>query len=176
MNPVNKSAREARTASLAVRLANRLTWLGGVLSTLLILIVFAIVVYAIFQRYVIDRSLLWADEMIGYLLVALIMLGAAEALRKGDHIAIDLVSSAAGSRAGKLLGLIGNLSVAVFAVIMGWSAWRSISFARAFGSYSVGYIEIQTWIPMLPMLLAAVLLVIAALARMLDILKAGRGE
>lgn len=166
MTPHKNIGVEAESVSTPVRLADRLTWLGGVLATLLILIVFAIVVYAVFQRYVIDRSLMWADEMTGYLLVTLIMLGCAEALRKGDHIAIDLASSFAGPRLASTLHVIGNLAVIVFALIMGWSAWHSISFARAFGSYSVGYIEIQTWIPMLPMMLGAALLLIAALARL----------
>lgn len=176
MNMDEKSGTEAGNASLPVKLADRLTWLGGVLSTLLILVVFAIVVYAVFQRYVIDRSLMWADEMTGYLLVTLIMLGCAEALRKGDHIAIDLASSYAGPRFARLLHIIGNLSVILFALIMGWSAWHSISFARAFGSYSVGYIEIQTWIPMLPMLAGSFLLLLAAIVRMFRVLKTESGK
>lgn len=167
MKVENTNRIEANSASIPASWADRLIWLGGLLSSLLILLVFAIVVYAVFQRYVIDRSLLWADEMTGYLLVALVMLGCAEALRRGDHIAIDLLSTAFGERFGKAFHVIGNVSVVLFAVIMGWSAWHSISFARAFGSYSVGYIEIQTWIPMLPMLLGAALLVIAALTRLL---------
>ena len=51
------------------------------------------------------------------------------------------------------------------AAIIGWSAWESILFARAFGSYSVGYIEIETWIPQVPLVFGAILLGLAAIAR-----------
>lgn len=165
MSSRNEQEAEAVRASVPVRVAENLIRLGGVLSTLLILLVFAIVAYAITQRYVLDTPLLWGDEFIGYTLVAIVMLGAAEALRRGDHISIDLLALRAGGQARTLLGVLSNIAVVVLAAIIGWSAWESISFARAFGSYSVGYIEIETWIPQVPMLAGAALLIMAALAR-----------
>ena len=48
--------------------------------------------------------LTWGDEMLGYLLVATVMAGAAEALRRGDHIAIDLVTSRLTGRARRAAG------------------------------------------------------------------------
>lgn len=165
----------AGDAPAVVRAAEILIRIGGTLSTLLILLVFAIVAYAITQRYVLDTPLLWGDEFIGYTLAAIVMLGAAEALRRGDHISIDLLTSQAGGALRVFLGALSNIAVIVFAAIIGWSAWESIIFARAFGSYSVGYIEIETWIPQIPMLFGAALLILAALARIIRLI-ASTGE
>lgn len=132
--------------------------LCGALSALTILWIFAQICIAVVFRYLLDKPLQWSDEMIGYLLVAAVMLGAAEALRRGDHIAIDLVTSRLSPGMARLQQAFAHLSVMAFAAVIGISIWDSISFAHAFGSYSVGYIEIQTWIPQVPVLVGAVLL------------------
>tara|TARA_R110001592_G_scaffold329128_2_gene610834 strand:- start:286 stop:810 length:525 start_codon:yes stop_codon:yes gene_type:complete len=141
------------------------TWLVrfcGALSTAFILVIFAQIVVAVIRRYLFDSPLQWSDEMIGYLLVSLVMLGSAEALRRGDHIAIDLVSARLRPRTARLQLAFANLSVMAFAVIVGLSIWDSISFAYSFGSYSVGYIEIATWIPQAPIVLGMALLFLTA--------------
>ena len=43
-----------------------------------------------------------------------------------------------------------------------------MQFAYGFGSYSVGYIEIQTWIPQVPVLIGCVLLALMALVRLIQ--------
>jgi C4-dicarboxylate transporter, DctQ subunit len=156
---------EAQKASAALRAMETLVWLGGVLATLMILLIFVLICVAVINRYVLGEPLQWADELIGYMLVATIMLGAAEALRRDNHISIDLLSSKLESKGQLALGIIGNLAVLILAGIIGWSAWKSIVFARAFGSYSVGYIEIETWIPQVPLLFGAALLGLAAITR-----------
>lgn len=144
------------------RILTGLVRLCGALSTALILIVFVQIVVAVIRRYVFDRPLQWNDEMIGYLLVTLVMLGAAEALRRGDHIAIDLMSGRLEGRRAKAQQALSHMSVMAFAAIVGLSIWDSIAFARGFGSYSVGYIEIETWIPQVPVVLGAALLFLTA--------------
>ncbi|TIX76508.1 MAG: TRAP transporter small permease subunit, partial [Mesorhizobium sp.] len=65
--------------------------LGGALSALLILVVLAITAVSVFNRYFLGRPLMGVDEATGFLVVAIVMFGAAEALRRGDHIRIDLL-------------------------------------------------------------------------------------
>ena len=140
------------------RLIVALVRICGALSSALILVVFLQIVVAVTRRYVFDRPLQWNDELIGYLLVTLVMLGAAEALRRGDHIAIDLLTARLGPRMARVQAALAHLSVLVFAGVVGISIWDSIAFARSFGSYSVGYIEIETWIPQVPVVLGMGLL------------------
>ncbi|MEL0206687.1 MAG: TRAP transporter small permease, partial [Alphaproteobacteria bacterium] len=72
--------------------------IAGVLSSLLIFVSFCLMIFAIFQRYFLNKPLKWGDEMLGYLLVAIVMSGMAEALRRGDHVAIDLLTSFFGKK------------------------------------------------------------------------------
>lgn len=139
----------------------------GAISTALVLVVLIQITFAVTRRYLMGRPLQWNDEMVGYLLVTMVMLGAAEALRRGDHIAIDLATARLGPRMGRIQSVFASFTIMVFAVIVGMSTWDSISFARAFGSYSVGYIEIQTWIPQVPVVIGSMLLFLAAGLRLL---------
>lgn len=159
----------ASAIGLAVR---ALVWTAGAIATLLLLSSLVITVYAVVMRYVFNAPLLWSDELTGYLLVALVMLGAAEAYRKGDHIGVDLLSSKARGRLKRLLAGFAHVAVLAVSVVIGYSAWESVLFARAFGSFSPGALEIETWIPQAPMILGAALLGVTALARLLGLLKA----
>jgi TRAP-type C4-dicarboxylate transport system permease small subunit len=171
------NGREAVSASfLLTRAVTALVRLCGLLSATLTLVILAIVAYAITQRYVFDTPLLWGDELNGYLLVATIMLGAAEALRRGDHIAIDLLTGKATGTSARLLTIWGNLAVVAFSAVLGWSAWTSIAFAYDFGSYSPGHLEVAMWIPMLPVLIGSGLLALTALTRILETAAGGVGR
>ena len=168
-NQAGDKGGEAAPASLFLtRLVAWLVRLCGAVSTLLILTILAIVTYAVVKRYVFDTPLLWGDELNGYLLVAAVMLGAAEALRRGDHISIDLLTDRLQTGHKRAISIWGNLAVLAFALVLGWSAWGSITFAYDFGSYSAGYLEAAMWIPMLPVLAGSVLLALTALTRVLD--------
>lgn len=144
-----------------------LIWLGGAVSTVLILIMLAVTIHAVIMRYIFTKPLLWADEVTGWSLVAIVMLGAAEAYRKGDHIAIDILSGKATGTLGRMLGLLGDAAVLGFAIILGWSTWDGISFNRKFVSYTAGHIEIETWYLQTPMLAGAIFLGLVAFAKVL---------
>lgn len=156
----------AETALFPDRLITGLVRLCGALGTLLILWIFGQITVAVIRRYGFDRPLQWNDEVVGYALVAMVMLGAAEALRRHDHIAIDLVTSRLGRRGRRLQAAFADLSILAFALIVGVSIWESIAFARSFGSYSVGYVEIETWIPQVPVVLGMGLLGLLSLLRL----------
>lgn len=161
--------KEAVSASFFFRwIAGPVVWLGGAISAVLIVAMFAVTIYAIFMRYVVNKPLLWADEVTGWALVAIVMLGAAEAYRRGDHISIDLLSDKATGLAGQAVALVSDLAVLGFAVIVGTSTWDAISFARMFGSYTAGSVVIETWIPQVPLLVGSVLLGLTAVVRMVE--------
>ena len=90
--PDTQTGAEIAPAGPLGRVVTALVRLGAMISVALILVTFAIVIVAIGRRYVLDQPLMWGDQLIGYLLVAIVMLGAAEALRRGDHIAIEIVN------------------------------------------------------------------------------------
>ena len=143
-------------------------WLGGAVSAVLIVATFVVTIYAIFMRYVMNKPLLWADEITGWALVAIVMLGAAEAYRRGDHIAIDLLSARATGLRKRIIDFVADVAVLAFAVIVAISTWEAISFARMFGSYTSGHIVIETWILQTPILIGCVLLSLMAAIRLFE--------
>ena len=137
---------------------------AGLLSSLLILLSFGLMIFAIFQRYFLNTPLKWGDEMLGYLLVTIVMSGMAEALRRGDHVAIDLLPSFFGSAIRIWFTRLSHGAVLGFAVIFGVSAEDVVSFSYSFGSYSPGYLEAPMWIPQSTMVAGSILLGIGALS------------
>lgn len=158
----------AQATSPLSRVANAIAWTGGAVATLLVIVILGLVSYAVLQRYVINEPLKWADEASGYLLVAFVMAGAAEALRRNDHIAMDLLSTRAAPQLKRVLKFWSALTVLALAVVLAWSSWSQIKFAYDFGAYTPGEIEVQSFVPMLPMLFGWPALALVALGRLID--------
>lgn len=157
-----------RASSLTGRIAAALSRLGGVLSAVLILAVLVLTGASVFNRYVLGKPIMGADEGTGFMVVALVMLGAAEALRRGDHIRIDLLFDRAGPRARRWLDVWSLASVILFAALLLVAAWHTVLFSRAFGAYSTGYLALPLWIPQSTMVIGALLLLVTALAALLE--------
>ena len=89
-----------------------------ILGSLLVLVTILIVVYSVFMRYVINIPQTWTDELVGYFLVATVMFGVAETLRKNDHIAVDLISAKLNSKNRRYVNIWGM--IAVIFIIFGY--------------------------------------------------------
>lgn len=175
MIPERPDEGEAAGASpLAMRIVGGIAFAGGVVSALIVLVSLATVTVAVCFRYVLGAPLLWGDEFVGLLVVAMIMTGAAEALRRGDHISIDLLTGRLRGPARRLVQLWSMLAVAAFSAVLGWSAWQGLIFARAFGAYTSGYLAMPLWIAQTPLVLGAALLGLVAIARFVELLVAPR--
>lgn len=143
-----------------------LDWLvlaGGALACVVILIALGITLYAVFWRYVAGQPINWSDELTGYLVVAMVAAGLGAALLGGAHIGIDLLTGLAGPRTHRSLTIWSALSVMLTAGVVGWSAWHSTLFARDFGFYSNGYMEVAMWKVQAPLIPGAGILGLAAL-------------
>jgi len=162
---------EAQTASsFFTKSISNISFASGVISAALIVVTLLMTGYSVFQRYVLGTPLTWTDELSGFLVVAIVMLGAAEALRKGDHIAVDLLITKAKGKSRKYLDLFGLIATAIVAGVLCFSAWGAVTFSWNIGVYSDGYLEAPLWIPQSFMLFGAGLLCLLALARTFDLL------
>ncbi|QIE54449.1 TRAP transporter small permease [Pikeienuella piscinae] len=164
----NKREAAAAASFLSRRIVAPLTWLGGAISTLLILGAFGLIVAAVVRRYVFSAPIRFTDEVAGWALVAAIMFGAAEAYRQGDHISIDLVTARLPDKARRAMGVFSDLSVLAFAIAIGRSAWDAVTFARGFGMYTTGHIVMETWILQTPLIAGATLLGLAAMTKLAE--------
>jgi TRAP-type C4-dicarboxylate transport system permease small subunit len=155
------------------RLTRAIGWLAlaaSVVSAGLVLVTLAVTGFSVFRRYVLGQPLTWSDELSGFLVVAIVMLGAAEVLRKGEHVSVDVLSEKAVGGSRRLLALWSNLSVAVVAGVIFASGVGAVRFSLDFGIYSDGYLEAPLWIPQSFMLVGAGLLCLLAVARCLDLI------
>ena len=174
---VRKPGEEANAPSPSSTLVHRrgpLDWVilgGGVLASVVIVASLGIILYAVAMRYFVGRPIQWSDELTGYLVVAMFMFGAGATLLRGDHIGIDLLTSAAGPRLSRGLSILSSAAVLGFALIFGWSAWHTVAFSRDFGTYSTGAMQIEIWKAQAPMLAGALLLGLAAAVNLVRALR-----
>lgn len=166
---------EAPDASSPVdRLAAAISGAGGLVSSVLILVVLAITGAGVWMRYIVGRPLVGIEEATGFFVVAIVMFGAAEASRRGDHIRIDMILDKASPALRRWLDVWAQFSVLVFSITLLATAWHTVSFSRRFGAYSAGYLELPMWIPQSTMIAGGVLISLVCLARLFTLLRGGR--
>jgi C4-dicarboxylate transporter, DctQ subunit len=151
----------SRGANRVVRFLSRL---GIALSAVSLLVSLALITFSVVMRYFLNRPQSWIDEIAGYLLVASVMLAAADALFHGEHIAVDIVSDRLPANAKRIIDKLGLIAVAVMGVLLAVSGWDMVEFSWVSGMVSTGYLSVPLWFPQLLVPIGGTLLVIAALA------------
>lgn len=73
---------------------------------------------AVFFRYVVNDSIVWAEELARYLFVWITFLGAALGVGRNVHIGVDFFSSRLHGRMQHLLALATYLAIAIFLVVL----------------------------------------------------------
>ncbi|VAW12383.1 hypothetical protein MNBD_ALPHA09-120 [hydrothermal vent metagenome] len=146
-------------------------WLSAVAGAGVVILMMAVVGYSVVNRYILGTPITWTDELSGYLVVALVMLGAAEALRRGDHISVDLITDRLGEGGRRVAEIWGNLLVLVLAVALLISARETLAYSLGFGILSEGYLEVPMWIPQSFLVLGPALLGLVALTNLFGLLK-----
>ena len=112
--------RAGRTlGGLIVGLANG----SGAIAALAVLAMCLLITGAVFVRYVFGIPVVWAPEIVGYLMVALIFLGLGETMLAGGHIRIDLFISRVPKRFRDMLEL---LTLTLSTGVTGFFAWHGV--------------------------------------------------
>jgi TRAP-type C4-dicarboxylate transport system permease small subunit len=109
---------------------NRVT---GWVCILLVLAMTAEVIVAVFFRYVLDAPIKWGEELARFLMVWAGLLGISIALKDGDHIGLEALTSRLRGRALIWCKLMASCVVAIFLVILllwgiqiSKSAWNTV--------------------------------------------------
>lgn len=144
------------------RLVRRLATLGIALAAIALIASMALIVYSVVMRYALNQPVAWVDELVGYLLVATVMLAAADTLLEGEHIAVDIVTERLSSRGRRLTLLFGLVAVAASAVLLAVEGVDMVRFSRMVGLMSNGYMAVPMWVPQLLVPVGAVLMGAAA--------------
>lgn len=145
------------------RLSRLLSDIGIAISGVAMLVSLALVVYGVVLRYAINRPQTWLDEMVGYLLVATVMLGAADALRQREHIAIDIVTGRLNAGKRFWVAVLAMLAVAATALLFIVEGWGAVAFSKMVDMRSTGYLDMPIWTMQLLIPIGGAILLLNAL-------------
>ncbi len=85
---------------------------------------FAVVCAQVFARYVLNDSLIWAEELTRFLVVWSTMIGSAAAYRRGEHIGITMVLEKLKGAWRALVVRSIHVLVLAFALMVAWEGWH----------------------------------------------------
>jgi C4-dicarboxylate transporter, DctQ subunit len=144
------------------RLVRALARLGIALAAIALLASMFLIGYSVVMRYFLNQPAAWVDELAGYLLVAAVMLAAADALLEGEHIAVDILTERLSARGRRWTVLGGLIAVALSALLLAIEGADMVAFSRMVGLMSNGYLAVPMWIPQLLVPAGAALMLAAA--------------
>ncbi len=155
-----------RQGGPALRLLGRVVQLlAGVamgLAATSLLVALCLIGWAVVMRYVFNAAPVWVDEMVGFLLVAIVMLAAARTLRRGEHIGVDLLVDRLSVPARRWSQVWAALAVGSVAGVLIVNGWGTAKLARMLGLLTEGNLEWPTWMLMTLMPIGGALLLLAA--------------
>jgi len=93
-----------------------------------------VVVVQIFSRYIFNYSFVWAEEFVRYLMIWMVMIGAALVQSKNDHIRIDFFPLLAGPRGRRILETLFRLCTLIFLTVLVYKGIKAVYFSRLFES------------------------------------------
>lgn len=150
--------------------ADRLATAAGAVSGVAVVLMTALVTVEVLSRDLFNRSTLIADEMSGYLLVALTFVGLAPTLRGGGFIRIDTYHARLRGGGRVALDLAIHLLALGYAVLVDWYLWQLALDAWRLGTTSIQVSRTPLWIPQACMAGGGLLLVFDLLARLMVVL------
>ncbi|HEX5093179.1 MAG TPA: TRAP transporter small permease [Burkholderiales bacterium] len=151
------------------RALGRLVGAAMALAAASVLASLALIAWAVVMRYALNRPPVWTDDVVGFLLVVIVMLGAAQSLRRGEHIGVDILVGRLGPRGALWAQAWSSLAVAAVSLILIFNGWQTAMFSRKLGVLTEGRVEIPVfWLQLLLPLGGLLMLLVAleALARL----------
>ncbi|HNT38441.1 MAG TPA: TRAP transporter small permease [Rubrivivax sp.] len=161
--PPRPGAAEGPLLRALARTVEVLTTVAMALAAAALLLALALIGWAVVMRYAFNAAPVWVDEVVGFALVVVVMLGAAQTLRRGEHIAVDLLVHRLPARALRWAQAWAALAALAVAAILVVNGWETAALARTLGILTEGHLEWPTWLLMLLMPVGGALLGLAAL-------------
>ena len=159
------------------RWLGRLLALAAALAALLMIFCAASFAYGILVRWITGGSATWPVDMAGHTLVYIVLLAAAEAFRRNEHINVDLLVVNLPPRARVVADKWASLVVLATSLVLLWTGVSMVSFSRSINLHTSDYVELPLYLVQLAMPVGALLLVLVALRRLIGPSEpAGGGE
>jgi len=161
---------EARVGPLVAGLGRAIGWITNAamaLSALGILASLVMVAYAVVMRYVFNSAPTWVDDSVGFILVGIVMLGAATTLRQGGHINVDMLTDRLGAVGKRRAEMWATFSVLLVSLILIVNGWQTAMSSRAIGISTSGNVELPVYLLELLLPLGGVLMLLVSLEALL---------
>jgi len=156
-----------RILSVIRRIEEALMIVGLVVTVVLVLV-------AVFGRYVLGTGFLWGDEVVGFMLVLITMMGAAVGYRKKMHTSLDVFINKAHGPMKWMMKTIIGLSSVFFLVVLIYSGILLVT--QTWGRYAITMNLNMGYIYILIPLGAALLLLEVILRIVSDLLTVRKGK
>ena len=152
-----------RALALAARVLGVLSQAATALAALGVLASLALITWAVVMRYAFNRPPAWVDDAVGFLLVGIVMLAAAQVLRRGEHIGVDLLTSRLAERARRWADAWAALAALAAALVLVANGWSTAMFSRTLGIVAEGNVEIPVFWAQLFLPLGGAMMALVAL-------------
>lgn len=139
----------------------------------ILLSMFVTLVLQVFSRYVFNYPLAWTEELARYLFIWLVFVGASQAMRYRDHIAIGLLVDNVPEIARRIAAIAMNVMVAVFLLLLVVQGWRIVQQVAPLPSTALG---VSMALVYLPVPLAAAVMLVRTVAETYCIARHGAPE
>jgi len=154
----------AKPESAALRVLSRTVALladtAMALAAAGLLVSLALIGWAVVMRYAFNAAPVWVDEVVGFTLVAVVLLAAAQTFRRGEHIGVDVLVGRLSS-AGRRWALVwAAVFTGIVALVLIVNGWETAMLARMLGLLTEGHLEWPTWWLMLLMPVGGALLLL----------------
>ncbi len=161
-----------------VRLADRLVVLlvkaAGALAAMLMMFC-ALSIFAGIVSRAVGLPMAWPTEIVPHLLVVSVMLASAEAFRRGEHIAVDLLVDGLGPAGRRWVKIWASGTVAYLAMLLVLQGLDMIAFSRMTGMRTFDRLDFPVWWVQSAVPVGGILLGLAALRSLLGAI-VGRKE
>ncbi len=97
-----------------------------------------VVLLQVFSRYLFNHAFVWAEELVRYLMIWMVMIGAALVQATNEHIRIDFLPMLAGPRARIVMDSAFRVCILLFLLILIVKGVRVARFNRLFESSGLG--------------------------------------
>lgn len=96
-------------------------------ALIILLVAMAVAVFVqVLFRYVLHLPLFWTEEFARYCLVWASLLGAAVALKRGEHIAVTFLLDTFSKRAARILTVVAQISVVLILTVIAWGGIKLV--------------------------------------------------
>jgi TRAP-type C4-dicarboxylate transport system permease small subunit len=162
------------------RLSKLVHWIEMAISMIALSTLFLSVLWGVLTRYVTEKPAVWTTELSGILFTWVVLVGAASALRSGQHIRVTLLVDMLPVRAKMLVELAAKVLTIAFLMFVTWLSYQMMLKGASRPSpvlrIPFSFVYLATFLAFLEMSVSSIVRVISSSKETAQHLEAREGE